>query len=190
MKQDERFRQVDWEMLETYLPEKFLIKSDAEPDTTVQHDIVLLNNSNNEQRQNIRNQLIIRFLTAMSIDYEKQWYLGMIRRQTLYILIKSVEKAKEKCSLELHWQLLVKNFRLSFFLFNLIKFNRFAFAHRWINNRLFDHIILTIDLALGKYNFILQYILYLVMFEVFIRLKFARIRFDFFFLNSPILMKI
>ncbi|CAF4376083.1 unnamed protein product, partial [Rotaria sordida] len=58
----------------------------------------------NDKKQNInfRNELIIHFLTALLVDYEKQWYLGMIRRRTLYILIKLIEKAKHQHSLKLH----------------------------------------------------------------------------------------
>jgi hypothetical protein len=112
--------------------------------------IISLKYTSDEHRQNIRNELVIRFLTAMSIDYEKQWYLGMIRRRTLDILIKSVEQAKRKCSLQLHWQLLVKNFRLSFLLLNLIRFNYFDFINKWTNNLLFNHIFLTIELTLGE----------------------------------------
>ena len=89
MKQDEKFGQVDWEMLEKHLPETFLRKSDAEENPPIQHDVVPLNDRDGERRENSRNEVVIRFLTAMSFDYEKQWYLGMIRRQTLYILIKS-----------------------------------------------------------------------------------------------------
>ena len=87
-----------------------------------------------EHNKNIRNELIIRFLTAMSIDYEKQWYLGMIRRKTLNILIKSVEQAKQKCSLELHWKLILQHFRLTIFLQLLMKFDYFDFINQWTNH--------------------------------------------------------
>jgi hypothetical protein len=153
MKQDENFSEVDWKMLVEYLPKKLLEEFDEErnPVVSTENDaIVSLNDTGDKCRQNIRNELVIRFLTAMSIDYEKQWYLGMIRRRTLDILIKSVEQAKRKCSLQLHWQLLVKNFRLSFLLLNLIRFNYFDFINKWTNNLLFNHIFLTIELTLGE----------------------------------------
>jgi NhaP-type Na+/H+ or K+/H+ antiporter len=119
--------------------------------SSAQNDaIVSLTNIDDKRRQNIRNVLVIRFLTAMSIDYERQWHLGMIRRRTLDILIKSVEQAKQKCSFELHWQLLVGHFRLSFLLLNLIRFNYFDFINKWTNNFLFNHIFLTIELTLGE----------------------------------------
>jgi hypothetical protein len=153
MKQDENFSEVDWKMLVEYLPKKLLEEFDEErnPVVSTENDaIVSLNDTGDKCRQNIRNELVIRFLTAMSIDYEKQWYLGMIRRRTLDILIKSVEQAKQKCSFQLHWQLLVKHFRLSFFLFNLLRFDYFDFINKLTNNLLFNHIFLTIELTLGK----------------------------------------
>ena len=169
MKEDEKFAEVDWKILSDYLPEKLLEELDKEQNTTVHQQLVTssnyssqpsctttnpdgiisLNDTDDEHRQNIRNELVIRFLTAMSIDYERQWHLGMIRRRTLDILIKSVEQAKQKCSFELHWQLLVEHFRLSFFLLNLIRFNSFNFIHKWTDNLLFNHIFLTIELTLG-----------------------------------------
>ena len=169
MKKGEQFVGVDWKMLDEYLPEPFLEELNAEPNAIAQQKeevvsseqpsqpsttsidaIVSLNDSNDEHRQNIRKELVIRFLTALSLDYEKQWYLGMIHRRTLDILIKSVEKAKETCSLELHWQLLVKHFRMSFFLRHLIKFDHFDLINKCTNNLLFDHIILTVELAFGE----------------------------------------
>lgn len=94
---------------------------------TSHEDILLpmtgIRSDNRIQNENIRNELIIRFLTALSVDYEKQWYFGMIRRRTLYILIKSVEKAKHQHSLKLHWKLIIRNFRLSRFLLLLMKFD-------------------------------------------------------------------
>ena len=113
--------------------------------------IVPLHNTSDHHRQKIRKELFIRCLTAMSIDYERQWYLGMIRRRTLDILIKSVEQAKREYSLKLHWELLVEQLRLPFFLLNLLRFNYFDLINQWINNLLFNHIFQTIELVLSKY---------------------------------------
>lgn len=206
MKQDEKFVDVDWKMLNEYLPDKLLEELDEENNTTlhqqlsttVDHDlpttarrhsintnyelqtipmvyqtdslpttpktrikrsrdddivlpIIDIRYTDDEHNKNIRNELIIRFLTAMSIDYEKQWYLGMVRRETLNILIKSVEQAKQKCSLQLHWQLIVEHFQLTIFLQFLMKFNYFEFTNQWINRLLFDHIFRTIELTLSKF---------------------------------------
>ena len=107
--------------------------------------------TDNKQNQNIRNELITRFLTALSVDYEKQWYLGMIRRRTLYILIKSVEKAKHQYSLKLHWQSILEQFRWSVFLRYLMRFNNIQWINKQVNELLFDHIFLAIELILGKY---------------------------------------
>ncbi|CAF1522652.1 unnamed protein product [Adineta ricciae] len=41
--------------------------------------VINLTDTNEEDRDNIRKEIITRFLTARSIDYEKQWYFGMIR---------------------------------------------------------------------------------------------------------------
>ncbi|CAF1413597.1 unnamed protein product, partial [Adineta steineri] len=206
MKQDEKFSDVDWKMLNEYLPHKLLEELDEENNTTIHrqlstntdHDlpissnrnnhteyelqtiptvyqtdslpvtpiirnkhhndedtllpIVNIRNSNDEHDKNIRNELIIRFLTAMSHDYEKQWYLGMIRRQTLDILIKSIEQAKHKCSLQLHWKLIVENFQLTIFLRFLMKFNYFNFINQWTNQLLFNHIFQTIELMLSFHS--------------------------------------
>ncbi|UJR17821.1 hypothetical protein I4U23_004720 [Adineta vaga] len=111
--------------------------------------IDIVYSSDNRHEENIRNELIIRFLTAMSIDYEKQWYLGMIRRKTLNILIKSVEQAKQKCSLGLHWKLILENFRLTFFLQYLIHFDYFHLINQWTNQLFFNHIFQTIELTLS-----------------------------------------
>ncbi|UJR38765.1 hypothetical protein I4U23_031430 [Adineta vaga] len=205
MKADEKFVDVDWKMLNEYLPDKLLEELDEENNTnlhqqlssTTQHelpistrrssresttyelqtiatvyqtdsipsspitrrnysnteDIILpiidLRNTNEEHNKNIRNELIIRFLTAMSIDYEKQWYLGMIRRKTLNILIKSVEQAKQKCSLQLHWKFIFEHFQLSLFHRFLIQFNYFHFINQWTHRFIFDHIFQTIELTLS-----------------------------------------
>lgn len=117
--------------------------------------VVNLNNISDKDRDNIREEIITRFLTARSIDYEKQWYLGMIRRRTLDILIKSVEEAKEKYSITIHWELIVKYFRLSNLLIKLLKFERFEIINRWKNKLLFDHIFLTIELTLSE-SFVLK----------------------------------
>ena len=106
--------------------------------------------ADNQQKQNIRNEIITRFLTALSVDYEKQWYLGMIRRRTLYILIKSVEKAKHQYSLRVHWQSILQQFRWSLFLQYLITFDNIEWINKQVNQLLFDHIFFTIELTLGK----------------------------------------
>ncbi|CAF3518594.1 unnamed protein product [Rotaria sp. Silwood1] len=114
--------------------------------------VIDIRSNDDKHNQNIRNALITRFLTAMSIDYEKQWYLGMVRRSTLNILIKSVEEAKQKNSFQLHWQLIIKHFRLTILHQFLIKFNYFNFINRWTNQLLFDHIYRTIELTLGFHS--------------------------------------
>ena len=101
--------------------------------------------SNNECHQtNMRNEIVKRFLTAMSLDYEKQWYLGNIRRRTLKILIESIGEAKTKLSLKRHWQLLVKRFCMSLWLKYLIKFNKIKWLNKLTQKLLFNHLILTI----------------------------------------------
>ena len=211
MKQDEKFADVDWKMLNKYLPDKLLEELDDENCTNVHRrlssitspftpmstpqssckstsrnnelqlipnsyransisnnlikensvlentDVVMpLSNiihSDTEHNKNIRNELVIRFLTAMSIDYERQWYLGMIRRSTLDILIQSVERAKQKNSFEVHWKLLVKHFRLTIFLRLLLRFNYFNFINQYTNQFMFDHIFRTIELIISKFTF-------------------------------------
>lgn len=210
MKDEKQFADVDWNMLNEYLPEKLVEEMDAERRTSIHPrlsivpsctttspcpvprlkittaDVELLEASNihetgsisnssitdqqdashgdfvlpifdlrataNEPNQNIRKELITRFLTALSVDYEKQWYLGMIRRRTLYILIKSVEKAKNQYSLKLHWDLIIKQFRLTLFLQYLMRFDYVNWINKQLNKLLFDHIFLTIELTLGKSN--------------------------------------
>ena len=96
MKQDEKFVGVDWTMFGKYLPETLLEELEVEVNPNVErssspssvsiHQQSLTNmdttvslkdpDPNDKQRQNTRNELVVRFLTAMSIDYEKQWYLG------------------------------------------------------------------------------------------------------------------
>jgi hypothetical protein len=111
--------------------------------------------SNNECHQtNMLNEIIKRFLTAMSVDYEKQWYLGMIRRRTLKILIETVGEAKTKLSLKRHWQLLVKRFCMPLWLKYLIKFDKIKWLNKLTQKLLFNHLILTIELTLGKTIFI------------------------------------
>ncbi|CAF1431321.1 unnamed protein product, partial [Adineta ricciae] len=166
IKQDEKFAEVNWKVLDEYLPKKLLKELNEEENISSTEEVsqplnlngnqqfktISMDNVNAVDRENIRNELVIRFLTAMSIDYEKQWYLGMIHRQTLDILIKSVEQAKQKRSFELHWQLLIEHFRLSFLLLNLMRFNYFDFINKWTNRLLFDHILLTIELTLGFHS--------------------------------------
>jgi hypothetical protein len=101
-------------------------------------------------RANMRHEIIKRFLTAMSVDYEKQWYLGMIRRRTLKILLETVEEAKTKLSLKRHWQLLVKRFCMPFYLQCLVKFDKIKCFNYITDKLLFDHLTLTIELTLGK----------------------------------------
>lgn len=100
-------------------------------------------------RTNMRYEIIKRFLTAMAVDYEKQWYLGMIRRRTLKILLETVEEAKTKLSLKRHWQLLVKRFCMPLYLQFLIKFDQIKWLSSITEKLLFDHLILTIELTLG-----------------------------------------
>ncbi|CAF1347311.1 unnamed protein product, partial [Rotaria sordida] len=104
------------------------------------------------QNENFRNELTIRFLTALSVDYEKQWYLGMIRRRTLYILIKSVEKAKHQHSLKLHWKLIVEHFRFSKWLLNLMRFDYINWINEQFHKLLFDNIFRTIELTLAFHS--------------------------------------
>jgi hypothetical protein len=207
MKLEKQFSDVDWNMLNEYLPETLVQEMDAQRRTTVHRRFSVLpdfldnllpdtsqkstttdielkeipsicetdsipinitpNQPNstlkhivlpvmglrlNDKKQNIsfRNELTNRFLTALLVDYEKQWYLGMIRRRTLYILIKSVEQAKHRHSLKLHWKLIVEHFRLSKWLHSLMRFNYVNWINKQSNKLLFDHIFLTIELTLGK----------------------------------------
>jgi hypothetical protein len=245
MKQDEKFSDVDWKMLNEYLPDKLLEELDEENDTnfyqqlssepyenplpntrrssrqsvttdykllqiiptiyqtdsipsspiirtkTSRNDDVVLpiidiRNIDDQHNKNIRDALIIRFLTAMSIDYEKQWYLGMIRRKTLNILIKSVEQAKQKCSLQLHWKLILQHFRLTIFLQFLMKFDYFNLLNQWTNHLLFDHIFRTIELTLSKRIYTTEISFFILLIKVFIQLKHGWIIFDYNFLNYQI----
>lgn len=102
---------------------------------------------------NMRHEIVKRILTAMSVDYEKQWYLGMIRRRTLKILIETVEEAKAKLSLKKHWQLLVKRFCMPLWLQFLAKFNKIGFLNRLTEKLLFEHLISTIELSLGMSDY-------------------------------------
>jgi hypothetical protein len=94
----------------TITDQQFLTTSNNPIISTENDVIVSLKDNDEKRRQNIRNELVVRFLTAMSIDYEKQWYLGMIRRRTLDILIKSVEQAKQNAHLNY-----IGNFLLNIF---------------------------------------------------------------------------
>ncbi len=111
-------------------------------------------------RMNMRHEIIKRFLTAMAVDYEKQWYLGMIRRHTLKILLETVEEAKTKLSLKRHWQLLVKHFCMPLCLQCFIKFDKIKWLNRITEKLLFDHLILTIELTLGNVCSLLLHIIY------------------------------
>lgn len=113
--------------------------------------VVDLRSSDNQGDQNMRNELVTRFLSALAVDYEKQWYLGMIRRPTLYVLINSVEKAKHQYSMKLHWESIVSHFRLSFILQYLMRFDYVEIINEQVNKLLFDHIFLTIELVLGLF---------------------------------------
>ncbi|CAF4683629.1 unnamed protein product, partial [Rotaria magnacalcarata] len=99
-------------------------------------------------RTKMRNEIIKRILAAMPVDYEKQWYLGMIRRRTLKILIETVEEAKVKLSLKQHGHLLVRRFCMPLWLQCLVKFDKLNCVNRLTEKFLFDHLILTIELAL------------------------------------------
>ena len=209
MKKDEKFADVDWNMLNDYLPDKLLEELDEEQNTdicrhlshqnmqdllaptessfpkpTINTDQNLLmvpinnqsesnsnspslrrkssaneniltmddaTNNGDEHYDNIRKEFIIRFLTARAIDYEKQWHLGMIRRRTLDILIESVEQAKQKYSLKLHWKLIVKHFRLPIVLMILLKLDYFKVINRWRDQLVFNHISRTIELTLSEW---------------------------------------
>ncbi|CAF2200416.1 unnamed protein product [Rotaria magnacalcarata] len=102
-------------------------------------------------RTKMRNEIIKRILAAMPVDYEKQWYLGMIRRQTLKILIETVEEAKANLSLKQHGHLLVRRFCMPLWLQCLVKFDKLNCVNRLTEKLLFDHLILTIELALEAY---------------------------------------
>jgi len=104
-----------------------------------------------DHRMNMRHEIIKRFLTAMSVDYERQWYLGMIRRRTLKILLETVEEAKTKLSFKRHWQLLVKRFCMPLCLQFFIKLDQIKCLNRITEKLLFDHLILTIELTLGMF---------------------------------------
>ena len=207
MKQEEQFSDVDWKILNEYLPGKLVEEMDVQRRTsfhrqlsalpdfvddlllnsyrkntttdielkeipsicetdsipidfvpedkypTLKHMVLSVANIGyNDKKENthFRNELTTRFLTALLVDYENQWYLGMIRRRTLYILIKSVEKAKHQHSLKVHWRLIVEHFRLSKWLQSLMRFDCVDWINKQSNKLLFDHIFLTIELTLGK----------------------------------------
>ncbi|CAF0926419.1 unnamed protein product [Adineta steineri] len=211
MKQEKQFSDVDWTMLNEYLPETLVQEMDAQrrtsvhrrfsvlpefPDNILQDvhekstvkDIELksvpsicetdsipinftpgqqystlrhivwstidMGSSDKNKNENVdfRNELTTRFLTALLVDYEKQWFLGMIRRRTLYILIQSVEKAKHQHSLKVHWQLIVEHFRLSRSLKILMRFNGIDCIKKQSHKLLFDHIFLTIELTLAFHS--------------------------------------
>ncbi|CAF1611772.1 unnamed protein product, partial [Adineta ricciae] len=173
MKEDEKFADVDWTNLTEYLLDKLLEELDEEnhtnhhqqlsrtkdeissistrqsfhQNTLLDYDLqmnsivgrgknfVPLIIDDNQHDKNIRNELITRFLTAMAIDYENQWYL-----------------AKQKCSLELHWKLILEHFRLSIFRRYLIKFDRFRCINQWTDGLFFDHIFQTIELTLSFHS--------------------------------------
>jgi len=210
MKDDINFANVNWKVLNDYLPEILLEEADEEQDTNIhprlsmssrqtsfypsslstsmssnqshnrrnsdsksissvcQLDLDLLANdqhllepfiqprstsdlSSDCYRTNMRNEIVKRFLTAMAVDYEKQWYLGMIRRRTLRILLETVEQGKSKLSLRRHWQLLVERFHMPLWLKYLVKFDKIKCLNRITEKLLFDHLILTIELALGMF---------------------------------------
>ncbi|CAF4112999.1 unnamed protein product [Rotaria sp. Silwood2] len=211
MKEDINFANVDWKILNNYLPEKLLEELDEEHDTNIHqklcaisrqthddfasesistysdqlqdqhfsdqistnsiHQLDLESFSNDQHifepfiqpinsydlnfechRTNMRNEMIKRFLTAMSVDYEKQWYLGMIRRRTLKILIETVEEAKAKLSLKRHWELLTKRFCMPLWLQCFIKFDKLKCLNRVTKKLLFNHLILTIELTLAFHS--------------------------------------
>lgn len=210
MRKEKQFSDVDWHMLDEYLPEKLVQEMDAERRTSVHRrlsvlttdfdpnflltsspeyltntiklkqlpsicetDSIPINITSeeknptikhlvlplmgfivNEKKENtrFRNELTNRFLTALLVDYEKQWYRGMIRRRTLYILIKSVEKAKHQHSLKLHWNLIIEHFRLSKWLKILMRFDCVNCIENISNKLLFDHIFLTIELVLAFHS--------------------------------------
>jgi hypothetical protein len=136
---------------ETYSPP---IHSTAqEPNSTLNHISCIIEDFQpNNERQNIsfRNALTDRILTAMLVAYEKQWSFGMIRRPTLYILIKSIEQAKHQHSLELHWKLIIEQFQLSKWLQILMLFDHVNWIKKQLDELLFDHIFLTVESMLGN----------------------------------------
>ena len=184
MKEDEKFLDVDWKLLQDYLPEKLVEELDEANPRDIHQQLmpssrrssrasfsletpipIIIHRSDDEvdlpvldvrhvpdqHEENIRHELVLRFLTAMSIDYEKQWYLGMIRRQTLNILIKSVEQAKHRRSFELHWNSIREHFRLARLLHFLLGIDSFpSLINRWLEHVFFDHIYRTIELTLSE----------------------------------------
>lgn len=97
-----------------------------------------------------RNEFIERFLLALSYDYKTQWYYGMIRRRTLYVLVESVEKARHQHSLKSHWQSMTRQFRWPLILKLFERFNHYRWIKKRYDQLLFDHIFLIIELTVGK----------------------------------------
>jgi hypothetical protein len=129
-----------------------IFQVDLDSSSDDQHILEQFNQANMNfecHQMNMRHEIIKRFLTAMSVDYEKQWYLGMIRRRTLKILLETIEEAKTKLSLQRHWQLLVKRFCMPLYLRCFIKFDKIKWFNRITEKLLLDHLILTIELTLG-----------------------------------------
>lgn len=205
MKKDKQFAEVDWNLLQEYLPEKLFEEMDTGRNSHVHrqllaeldsvacqsvlpcsiHDMLhaelkqvptiheisyaledlagrrtdstkdsilpAVETCGTISSSNFRKELIIRILTALAVDYEKQWYRGTLRRRTLYILISSVEKAKHEHSLQLHFRLILNNLQLSKTLQRLLNLDSVHRVKRYADKRLFDHIFLTIELTLGMY---------------------------------------
>ena len=196
MKQEKQLSDVDWNILNEYLPEKLVQEMDASRKTSIHRRLSAIPNTtgprnssvvqpqsfpNNiheinsssdnpvthedflfpvfdfqpedtKRYENMRNEMSIRFLTALLVDYEKQWYLGMIRRRTLYILIKSVEKARHQCSIKIHWDSIIEQCRLSFLLQTFLQFDSIDWIKKQLNKFLFDHIFLMIELVLAFHS--------------------------------------
>ena len=191
-RKEKQFCDVDWNMLNEYLPEKLIEEIDTQemsnicrqlsltadshsyPTTSItdldlneipsilETDYIRLSSTSNSPtiinqesdhdklNKDFENKLTLRFLTALSADYEKQWYRGTLRRRTLYILIKSVEQAKHHHSLNLHWKSILDHFYLSKWLDTLMRFDNADWIRKHSTKLLFDHIFLTIELALGE----------------------------------------
>lgn len=129
-----------------------------QPDTTQQDSsenelglpTVDLRITDDHDKKKIYNELITRLLTALSATYERQWFLGMIRRRTLDTLIDSVEKAKTRSSVNLHWELVLRQIRFSFFLRCLLRFRCVNWIQKLAEKMIFDHMLYTIEIVLGK----------------------------------------
>lgn len=215
MKHDNEFIDVDWTILNEYLPEKIVQEMDVRRKTSIHQRLSITSRSihlnspinrrqssitnenqlleaptimedqygasgshidqndttnndfalpifdiriaDNQENKTLHYELMTRLLSALSADYENQWFLGMIRRRTLDILTSSIEKAKTHCSVEVHWKSIIEQLRLSLFLRYLMRFDYISWINKEVEKLLFDHIFLTIELVLGNYCICLKY---------------------------------